>query len=88
MDGLAIASVAAFVLGAIPLLALAFFSPGLTSEGYWAYAVVALAVATLLGLVISAQRRKWMWGLVLLQLTLLTLVLYETFSDAALYSGT
>ncbi|HTT07929.1 MAG TPA: hypothetical protein VMH34_03980 [Gammaproteobacteria bacterium] len=88
MDGLAISSMAAFVLGAIPLLALAFFSPGMNHEGYWAYAMFIIGATTLLGLVISARRRKWMWGLVLLQLTLLTLVLYETFSDAALYSGT
>ena len=88
MNGLTISSIVAFILGVLPLLALAFFSPGITSEGYWAYAVLILAVVTLLGLVISAMRQKWIWILALLQLTLITLVLYETFSDAALYTGT
>jgi len=81
-------SITGFVLGAVPLLALAFFSPGLRTEGMWGYALFVLGLLTLAGLVISAPRRRWLWALVAVQGILLGLVLYETLSDAALYIGT
>jgi hypothetical protein len=81
-------SIAGFVLGAIPLLALAFFSPGLRAEGMWGYALFAVGLLTLAGLVISAPRHRWLWAPVAVQGILLGLVLYETLSDAALYIGT
>jgi hypothetical protein len=83
-----IASITGFVLGAIPLLAFAFFSPGIDSESPWGYATLALAIAVLIGLTTSALRRKWVWGLVAVQILLLGLVLYEAFSNSALYFGT
>lgn len=78
----------AFVLGALPLAALAFFSPGLGAEGVWGYAFFGFGVLTLAGLIASAPHRRWLWALVAAQGILLGLVLYETFSDAALYVGT
>jgi hypothetical protein len=76
------------IVGTVPLLALAFFSPGLRTEGIWGYAFFALGLLTFAGLVVSALRRRWLWVLVAVQGILLGLVLYETFSDAALYIGT
>jgi len=81
-------SVTGFVLGAVPLLAFAFFSPGLGTEGIWGYAFFTLGLLTLAGLTISARYRRWLWALVTVQGILLGLVLYETFADAALYVGT
>lgn len=81
-------SLTGFVLGTVPLVALAFFSPGLRTEGVWGYALFVLALLTFVGLVISAPRHRWLWALVAVQGILLGLVLYETLSDAALYVGT
>jgi hypothetical protein len=80
-------SLAGFVLGAVPLLAFAFFSPGLASEGIWGYAFFGLGLLTFAGLIVSALQRRWLWALVSVQGILLGLVLYEAFS-AALYVGT
>ena len=88
MTILNVASIVAFPLGALPLLALTFLSPGLNSEGFWGYLAIAFGVATLIGLVFSARRRRFIWILVFLQAILIGFVLYETFSDAALYVGT
>jgi hypothetical protein len=88
MNRATIASVAAFVVGIVPLLAFTFFSPGISSEGLPGYAALIFGMATLVGLMISALRRKWVWGLVVLQAILIGLVLYEAFSQAALYIGT
>lgn len=85
---LSVTSIVAFVLGAIPLLALALLSPGLNSEGFRGYLAVGFGSATLIGLVLSAWGRRYIWILALLQAILIGLVLYETFSDAALYIGT
>jgi len=81
-------SLTAFVLGAVPLLAFSFFSPGLGSEGIWGYAFFAFGLLTLAGLTISALRRRRLWILVAVQGILLSLVLYEALSGAALYVGT
>jgi hypothetical protein len=81
-------SLTGFVAGAVPLLAFAFFSPGLRAEGIWGYALFTLGLLTFAGLVVSALRRRWLWALVAVQVILLGLVLYETFSDASLYVGT
>jgi hypothetical protein len=81
-------SLTSFLLGAAPLLAFAFLSPGLRTEGVWGYAVFTFGLFTFAGLVISALYRRWLWALVTAQGILLGLVLYETFSDSALYVGT
>ena len=81
-------SVTGFALGVVPLLAFALFSPGLRAEGIWGYAFFTLGVLTFAGLIASAFRRRWLWALVAIQAILIGLVLYETFSDAALYVGT
>jgi len=86
--GCTIASVVAFIIGSFPLLAFAFLSPGISSEGLRGYAALIFGLATLVGLAVSALRRKWVWGLVVAQAVLIGLVLYETFSQAALYIGT
>ena len=86
--GCTIASVAAFVIGTFPLLAFTFLSPGISSEGLRGYAALIFGLATLVGLTVSALRRTWVWGLVFAQAVLIGLVLYETFSQAALYIGT
>ena len=83
-----IASVAAFVIGSFPLLAFAFLSPGISSEGLRGYAALMFGLATLVGLTVSALRRTWVWGLVVAQAVLIGLVLFETISQAALYIGT
>lgn len=77
-----------FSLGATPLLATAFFSPGLGSNGAWDYFLSAYSLTTLAWLMLSAGKRKLLWCLVSLQVLLMALVLYETFSDASLYLGT
>jgi hypothetical protein len=81
-------SLAGFVLGAVPLLGLAFLSPGLGTEGAWGYIALAFGLLTLAGLVVSALNNRWFWVLATLQATLLGLVLYEALSDASLYVGT
>jgi hypothetical protein len=81
-------SLGGFVLGAAPLLAFAFFSPGLGTEGIWGYAFFALGLFTFAGLLVSALQRRWLWALVAVQGILLGLVLYEALSDAGLYIGT
>ena len=81
-------SITGFVLGVAPLLAFSFFSPGLRTEGIWGNAFFSFGLLTLAGLVTSAPRCRWLWVLVIVQGILLGLVLYETFSDSALYVGT
>jgi apolipoprotein N-acyltransferase len=83
-----VGSIIGFVVGALPLLASAFFSPGVDSEGLLGYVALTFGLVTLFGLIASALHQKWMWGLVVLQVVLIGLVFYETFSDAALYVGT
>ena len=81
-------SLVAFVLGVVPLLGLAFLSPGVGTEGPWGYVAVGFGLLTLAGLVVSALSKRWFWVLVILQAILLGLVLYEALSDAGLYVGT
>jgi hypothetical protein len=83
-----VGSIIGFVVGALPLLAFAFFSPGVDSEGLLDYVALTFGLVTLFGLIASALHQKWMWGFVVLQVVLIGLVFYETFSDAALYVGT
>jgi len=71
-----------------PLLALTFFSPGLTTEGIVGGAVFAFGLATLILLFLGARQSKRDLVLVVLQLVLLALVMYETLSNARLYIGT
>jgi hypothetical protein len=77
-----------FVLGILPLLAFTFLSPGLTSEGKLGFCVVIFSVVTLGFLVGASRSNRRMILLVVLQLILIGLVLFETFSDSALYIGT
>jgi len=71
----------------VPLLAVTFFSPGMSSEGWPAFVLSIFAATTLVGLTVSAIRRRWIWTLVALQAALIALALYETLSQA-LYIGT
>ncbi len=77
-----------FLLGGFPLLGLTFFSPGLGSEGAFGVLIFSYGVATLALLLMAARLRKWVGLLVVLQIVLLGLVLYESLSDSALYMGT
>ncbi|HMG37424.1 MAG TPA: hypothetical protein VKM94_26200 [Blastocatellia bacterium] len=77
-----------FVLGILPLAALAFFSPGLGSEKSWGVAVFAAGVATLILLLLSARKRPLFWVFAVVQGLMLAAVLFETFSDGRLYIGT
>ena len=72
----------------LPLLALTFFSPGLRAERVAGGAVFAFGLATLIPLFVSAREHKRDLFLVVVQVLLLALVIYETLSDARLYIGT
>ena len=83
------ASVALFLIGFPILVLYAFFSPSLASEGKVGMAVLLLGVITLLFLVKNAlYGKKWLRVLVVIQLALLALLLYQTLSDGRLYIGT
>ena len=77
-----------FALGGFPLLGLAFFSPGLSSEGASGVLIFLYGVATLALLALGARRKRWVLVLAVFQIILLGLVLFETFSESALYIGT
>ena len=77
-----------FAVGAIPLLALTFFSAGATSEGLWGYIALAWGATTLVLLALTSRANKNYRILVVLQILLLAGVLIEAFSDASLYIGT
>jgi hypothetical protein len=81
-------AVIGFLVGAIPLLAFTFFSPGLQSESPSGILAFIFGVVTYALLVVAARKRKALWGLVIIQTLLLAGVLIETFSDSALYVGT
>lgn len=81
-------AVGCFFLGMIPLLAFAFFSPGLQSEGPWGYLTLAFGVITFLLLIFAARARGWVWILVIFQTLFIAAVLIETFTDSLLYIGT
>lgn len=80
--------IAGFVLGFLPLLALAFFSPGLDAEGSWGMIAFGCGVLILLLLIIATRHDRRFWILVAIQMLLLASVLVETFSDSLLYMGT
>jgi hypothetical protein len=77
-----------FVIGFVPHLAIAFFSPGLGSNGTWDIFLGVISVSTIAILVLASLREKFIWGFVILQLLLIGPVLFQTFSDAKLYVGT
>jgi hypothetical protein len=77
-----------FVLGFLPLLALAFFSPGLDTEGIWGMIVFGTGALTILLLIMATRRDHRFWILVVIQMLLLAAVLVETSSDSMLYVGT
>ena len=81
-------AVIGFLVGALPLLALTFFSPGLQSESLWGGVILTFGVITNILLLFAARERKALWGLVVIQTLLLAGVLIETFSNSALYVGT
>ena len=88
MSRLSPISILCFVLGVVPLLALAFFSPGIRSEGPTGVLIAVFGVITLLVLTQAARRNKPLWMLVVFQALLLAAVLFQTLSDARLYIGT
>ena len=85
---LPVVSILCFVLGVVPMLSLAFFSPGLRSEGVAGLLVGVFGLGTLLLLTLAARRNRPLWILVAFQALLLAAVLFQTFSDARLYIGT
>lgn len=77
-----------FAIGALPLLGLTFFSPGLQPERPIGFIVFGFGLLTLVLLIMSPHRR---WGdkvMIGVQLVFLALVVYETLSGARLYIGT
>ena len=81
-------STALFLLGILPHLALAFFSPGLRSEGVLGIGLVMYSLTTLSCLLLAARRTKRIWVVVVFQIILMGTVLYESLSGARLYIGT
>jgi hypothetical protein len=81
-------SLGCFAIGALPILAFTFFSPGMRSEGAWGYGVLGFGMATLICLSFAAAKYPWVWSVVIVQAALIALLLYQAFSDAALYLGT
>ena len=81
-------SLALFIVGVVPHLLLAFFSPGLASEGTLGILFSLFSLTTLAALVISTRKNKKMWFLVFAQLVFMSLVVYESLSGANLYFGT
>jgi hypothetical protein len=81
-------SIALFLVGILPHLALAFFSPGLSSEGALGIALVIYSITTLACLVLAARRTKRIWVVVVFQIILMGMVLYESISEGRLYIGT
>jgi hypothetical protein len=88
MNLIVVFAVAGFLIGIIPLLAFAFFSPGLQSEAPWGYLTLAFGAITFLLLIVAARARRLIWILVVFQALLLAAVLFETLSDSRLYIGT
>jgi hypothetical protein len=77
-----------FTIGTVPLLGVAFFSPGLRPEHALGLLIFGFGLLTLVLLIMSPHRR---WGdkiILVLQVVLLALVVYETLSGARLYVGT
>jgi len=81
-------ALAGSLLGALPLLAFAFFSPGLQSESPWGYITFIFGVITLVLLIFVARGKPIIWVLVVFQTLLLAAVLVESVSDSRLYIGT
>ena len=81
-------SLGCFAIGALPTLALTFFSAGFRSEGPLGYGVAGFGAATLVCLAFAAAKAPWVWAIVVVQAVLIALLLYQAFSDAALYIGT
>ena len=77
-----------FGLGFLPHLAFTFFSPGLGSNGIFDGILGLFSFLTLILLILTAKTHKGIWVMVFLQLGLMALLLFQTFSDAALYIGT
>ena len=82
--GLALAGA---LLGALPLLGLIFFSPGLKSEGTWGFLAFGFGVLAEALLIMASMKTKALWLAVLIQTLLLAGVLVETFSDSIFYLG-
>ena len=81
-------SLALFIVGVVPHLLFAFFSPGLASEGALGVLFSLFSLTTLAALVVATRRNRKMWFLVLAQLIFMSLVVYESLSNANLYFGT
>ena len=88
MNLIVVIAAGCFLISVIPLLAFAFFSSGLQSEGPWGYLTLAFGTITFLLLIVAARASRLIWILVVVQALLLAAVLIETFSDSRLYIGT
>ena len=76
------------MVGVLPLLALAFFSPGLVTTDAVSWVILLFGLVTGVLLVRLALREPWAWAMVLAQVALLGLVAYATLSGGRLYMGT
>jgi hypothetical protein len=77
-----------FLIGTLPLLALAFLSPGLVETDPVGWVILLLGLVTGVLLVRLALREPWAWTVVVVQVVLLGLVAYATLSGGRLYVGT
>lgn len=77
-----------FVIGFLPHLVFAFFSPGLGANGIWDIVLGCWSLMTLFVLIAGSLEFRALWFVVAAQLVLMGLVLFQTFSDASLYIGT
>ena len=81
-------ALACFVIGALPLLVLAFFSPGLVRTDLVSWMILLFGLVTGFLVVRLALREPWAWAVVVVQAALLGLVAYATLSGGRLYMGT
>lgn len=88
MSKLSRLGMALFVVGFLPHLVFAFFSPGLGSNGFWDVALCFWSIFTLMALFLGSLKRRSLWFFTVAQIILMGLVLFQTFSDATLYMGT
>jgi nicotinamide riboside transporter PnuC len=77
-----------FLIGTLPLLALAFLSPGLVETDPVSWVILLLGLVMGVLLVRLALREPWAWTVVVVQVVLLGLVAYATLSGGRLYVGT
>jgi hypothetical protein len=88
MTAARLTALASFLIGALPLLALAFFSPGLVTSDLVSWVILLFGLVTGFLLLRLALREPWAWAVLVVQVALLGLVTYATLSGGQLYRGT